>query len=75
MLSLSLFLTALAVSSTTTALPTVEVLPTLAKKHGFTPFPSFSGNFTINQYQLYAENADYDFNSGLLYLGFVPKMS
>ncbi|KAF1980207.1 hypothetical protein BU23DRAFT_562605 [Bimuria novae-zelandiae CBS 107.79] len=31
--------------------------------------PLFKGDFTIDQYQLYPENADYDFNSGKLYIG------
>ncbi|KAH6662572.1 hypothetical protein B0J14DRAFT_444838, partial [Halenospora varia] len=31
--------------------------------------PPFGGNFTIHQYQLYAENADFDFDRCLLYLG------
>jgi hypothetical protein len=34
----------------------------------------FSGDFTIHQYQLYPENADFDFKSCLLYLGFVSPM-
>ncbi|OCL11450.1 hypothetical protein AOQ84DRAFT_361510 [Glonium stellatum] len=29
----------------------------------------FNGTFTINQYQLYPENADFDFKSCLLYMG------
>jgi hypothetical protein len=31
----------------------------------------FGGNFTIDQYLLYPENADFDFNSCLLYIGLV----
>ncbi|KAH6639897.1 hypothetical protein C7974DRAFT_422390 [Boeremia exigua] len=31
--------------------------------------PQFSGNFTISAYQLYPENADFDFNSCVLYTG------
>ncbi|KAH7120966.1 hypothetical protein B0J11DRAFT_53254 [Dendryphion nanum] len=31
--------------------------------------PPFKGNFTIKQYQLYPENADFDFNSCKLYVG------
>lgn len=31
--------------------------------------PSFEGNFTINRYQLYPENADFDSKSGKLYVG------
>ena len=33
--------------------------------------PPFKGTFTIKQYQLYPENADYDFKTCLLYIGFV----
>ncbi|KAH7403844.1 hypothetical protein BKA64DRAFT_777559 [Cadophora sp. MPI-SDFR-AT-0126] len=33
------------------------------------PCPPFKGTFTINQYQLYPENADFDFRSCLLYAG------
>lgn len=33
--------------------------------------PPFKGTFTIKQYQLYPENADFDFQSCLLYIGFV----
>lgn len=29
----------------------------------------FKGDFTIHQYQLYPENADFDFNSCLVYTG------
>jgi hypothetical protein len=29
----------------------------------------FSGDFTIKAYQLYPENADFDFNSCKLYIG------
>ncbi|KAJ4360183.1 uncharacterized protein N0V89_000743 [Didymosphaeria variabile] len=31
--------------------------------------PPFQGDFTINQYQLYPENADFDFKTGKLYIG------
>ena len=31
--------------------------------------PDVTGTFMIEQYQLYPENADFDFNSCLLYLG------
>ncbi|KAL1598625.1 hypothetical protein SLS60_007765 [Paraconiothyrium brasiliense] len=31
--------------------------------------PPFQGDFTISQYQLYPENADFDFKTGKLYIG------
>ncbi|KAG4433132.1 hypothetical protein IFR05_011374 [Cadophora sp. M221] len=37
--------------------------------HGFGSCPPFKGTFTIKQYQLYPENADFDFDSCLLYIG------
>ncbi|KAF2281579.1 uncharacterized protein EI97DRAFT_473213 [Westerdykella ornata] len=37
--------------------------------------PPFSGNFTVNRYQLYPENADFDFNNCLLYIGVVWNAS
>jgi hypothetical protein len=33
--------------------------------------PPFSGTFVIDQYKLYPENADFDFRSCLLYIGYV----
>ncbi len=42
--------------------------------HGKDKCPPFSGNFTIHQYQLYPENADFDFNSCLLYIGYVASL-
>ncbi len=32
--------------------------------------PPFSGTFNIDQYQLYPENADFDFVQCLLYIGY-----
>ena len=39
--------------------------------HGMGSCPPFKGTFTVKQYQLYPENADFDFKSCLLYIGFV----
>ena len=36
--------------------------------------PPFSGNFTVKAYQLYPENADFDFNACVLYIGLVPLL-
>jgi len=33
--------------------------------------PPFAGDFTIKQYQLYPENADFDFNTCKLYIGYI----
>ncbi|KAK0114895.1 hypothetical protein ONS96_013373 [Cadophora gregata f. sp. sojae] len=38
-------------------------------RHGMGSCPPFGGTFTIDQYQLYPENADFDFDSCLLYTG------
>ncbi|KAG4415045.1 hypothetical protein IFR04_011817 [Cadophora malorum] len=37
--------------------------------HGMGSCPPFKGTFTVKQYQLYPENADFDFKSCLLYIG------
>ncbi|KAF2877665.1 hypothetical protein BDV95DRAFT_602032 [Massariosphaeria phaeospora] len=55
-------------------LASAAVLAGAAFAHPAVPQPQskcapFKGNFTINQYQLYPENADFDFNSCKLYLG------
>ncbi|KAH6672129.1 hypothetical protein B0J14DRAFT_67706 [Halenospora varia] len=63
--SISVVVAALSIAA---ALPQVDVLSqrTSGNKKGCKPF---SGNFTIEQYQLYPENADFDFKSCLLYIG------
>lgn len=63
--SISVVVAALSIAA---ALPQVDVLSqrTSGNKKGCKPF---SGNFTIEQYQLYPENADFDFISCLLYIG------
>ncbi|ORX94787.1 TRI14-like protein [Clohesyomyces aquaticus] len=42
-------------------------------KHGLCPSPN--GTFEINQYQLYPENVDFDFDTCLLYLGSIYNAS
>jgi hypothetical protein len=48
--------------------------PHLPQRHG-RECPPFSGNFTISRYQLYPENADFNFNACELYLGIVWNAS
>jgi hypothetical protein len=54
---------------TTTAVPYTEKT-SIAAKYEDTAL-SFTGNFTMHQFQLYPENLDFDRHNGLLYLGFV----
>jgi hypothetical protein len=45
-----------------------------AASAGHQKCPPFSGNFTINQYQLYPENVDFDTDNCLLYLGCISPL-
>lgn len=38
------------------------------------PCGPFKGNFTVKQYQLYPENADFDFLSCKLFIGYVNHL-
>lgn len=51
------------------ALPSVDLVT-----GGKSNCKPFSGNFTINQYQLYPENSDFDFKSCLLYIRLVSDL-
>lgn len=52
----------------TTALALALALPQVDLATGKSKCKPFSGNFTIDQYQLYPENSDFDFKSCLLYI-------
>jgi len=50
----------------------VAALPNKHRSYQADECPPFNGgNFTINQYQLYPENADFDTRQCLLYIGYV----
>ncbi len=49
------------------AFPQTDVV---AAKHKMS-CPPFNGSFVIDYYQVYPENADFDFDSCLLYIGLV----
>jgi hypothetical protein len=62
----TLLLTGLALTGTP-VLSHTDVVTTHHKRK----CPQFNGSFVIDSYQLYPENADFDFDSCLLYIGFV----
>jgi hypothetical protein len=64
--TLAFLLSTVAITSIS-ALPQAETPTAKWNRH----CPPFERNFTINQYQLYPENLDFDFRNCLLYLGFV----
>lgn len=60
----------IAVLGLAAALPQVDLVT-----GGKSSCKPFSGNFTIDQYQLYPENSDFDFKSCLLYIRLVSNFT